>query len=490
MTGKLQGKLFLCELTMLLRSRLNWLLGALLFAALCWGAHNGARHADEQRATLARIAAHIEDKVRADLAAVERHARTQGPRLAYWQDPSDVAGYMRYGLHAYAVKQPWPLAGIATGQSRLQPFYLRAELDFVAPPSASFDYVNPRFLGLGEFDLAFVLVYVLPLVLIAVGAARLAGERDSGALTLMTAQATSLRRLVLFKAAAMAAVCVPYVLAAAGLAMLLAGLPLASVGEQLAPPGAALAGYTAVWVLMITAVGARTRVVASYLVLLSLWIASVFVLPASLGLLAGVATRTEPGVSALSYLDELRRVNTVTPQQRDAQFLAYLAEHPAYAAAAERIGQVPYATKMIALQLGAERRMAERFGAAQQRRAAAAARIQALHWLSPAMVLEASLQQAAGSGAARHQEFVRQAARYTDTLRGFFWPRALAEAARPADRCPGCAARLNFTEHARIPRFRPDQHSGAAPDWRAAAWLWLLAALLALGLWWRPGVDR
>lgn len=476
----MMASLFLFELKMLLRSRLNLALGLMLFAALCWGAYNGQQQVREQRAALERIGRHIDAKLKADQADVARHGRPAANRLPYWQDPSDVAGYMRYGLHAFAVKEPWPLAALAVGQARLLPYYLRVELDFVAPPGAAFDFVNPRLLSLGEFDMAFVLVYLLPLVLIAAGAARLASERDSGALALMAAQAPSLGRVALLKALSMAALWLPFTLIAAALAMLLAGLPFpgGEHGAALALAAACLAGYALSWVLLVTLVASCVGVVSSYLVLAAAWIVMAFALPA----LAALAVGQERGApSALVVLDELRRVNTLTPQQRDQVFLDFLARHPGYRDAAQRLDRVPYATKQIAVQLAAERDTSARSAALEERQATAAVRAELVQWLSPVMVFDGALQSVAGTDARRHAGFLRAAKDYTDQLRGFFWPRALREAARPNDACVGCAARLNFTEHALVPRFKGSPGLAGQGDVPLKClYMWTIALMLGL----------
>jgi ABC-2 type transport system permease protein len=442
------------EVRMFATARLTWCVLALLFGAMAWGALNGERHAREQRAAVERVRQHEAAALAESLAEVARYARPADALLPYWQDPSDVAGFMRYKLVAYAVKPPSPLAGIATGQSRLLPFYLRTELDYVAPPAASFDFVNPRALSLGEFDLAFVLVAVLPLALIALGAPRLAAERDSGALALMAVQLPSFRRLVMLKLGAMALVCVPFCVIAAALALLLAGAPSWSgaSGPVLLVLGAALAGYTLFWCCICALVSSRSGVIASYLRLAMLFTVFTFVLPAAGALAIELAY---PAPSSLDYLDHLRRAGDLTPAQRNALFLKHLAAFPQYAEAAQRVAQVPYATKMIFVQRDIEQQLRPRQAAALRQQGAARRAAAALRWLSPPMVLGALLQQAAGTDAERHQRFLSGADAYTETLRHFFWPRALEDAARPVIACHGCATRMNFVAHEHMPRFTP-----------------------------------
>ncbi len=472
------------EIGMLLRARFSWLLFAVLLAALTAGAVNGQRHVDQQRQVLDRLARHQADTIAADHAALARYRASAGPLLPYWQDPGDVAGYMRYGLNAYAAKPPLALGALAVGHSTLLPYYLRSELDFVAPPASDFDFVAPRTLALGAFDLAFVLAGVLPLVLIALGAARLSTERDSGVLALMAAQLTSYRGIVLVKAAALAAVSLPAIMGACALALLVAGVPCwdRATLPAIALAAAALAGFTLAWIGLIALVASRTGMLASCLRLVALWMGLTFIVPAAGALAIGLAW---PPPAALEQLDALRRASNVSGPERDALFRAYLEQHPKYAAAAKRLGQIPYATKIIAVQTNLERHARARAHAARRQLEAAEQWARLLRYLSPPMMFEDMLTRTAGTDGARHQRFLRDAQAYTDTLRRFFWERALEQAARPAAGCANCASRLNFTGHASIPRFAASPpHDGVArPVIEAVVYLWLAALLAAVLLW-------
>lgn len=487
MTGKRIScalAMFRFELKLFARARITWIVFALLFAAMTWGALNGQQHAEDQRATVERVRLREAAALAEHKAAVARYAQPAPIRLPYWQDPSDVAGYMRYGLVAFAVKPPSPLGALAIGQSKVLPFYLRAELDYIAPPDAAFDFVNPRILSLGDFDLAFVLVYLLPLALIALGASRLSAERDSGALRLLAAQTPSPRHLVMLKFGAMLVVSVPLVLLEAGLALVVVGTPLWSVpvAKLLLIIALAVAAYAVFWSGLTAVVASRMGAVASCMLLLSLWTAFTFFIPSANALILEMA---HPSPSRLQYLDDLRRESNLKPAQRDAIFNAYLAAQPSYAAAAGRIEKVPYATKQIAIQTELERRLSPRTSAMATARSDAGRSADILRWLSPALVLDAVLQAAAGTDAVRHEAFLRRTRAYTEDLRAFFWPRALKEAARPFTPREQCAGRLNFTDHDKIPRFIADSPLEGVPERIAngTLYLWLLAAAAVFLVW-------
>ncbi|HVK54694.1 MAG TPA: DUF3526 domain-containing protein [Burkholderiales bacterium] len=480
----ISSALFRYELKLFVRRRHTWIVFALLFAAMLWGAFNGQRHAEEQQVTVERIKLREANAIKEHKAAAARYAQPAAARLPYWQDPTDVSGYMRYGLVAFSVKPPSPLAAISVGQSKVLPFYLRAELDYLSPPEAAFDFVNPRILSLGDFDLAFVLVNLLPLALIVLGASRLSAERDSGALRLLASHAESPRRLIILKFATMALACVPVVLLMTGLSLAMAGAPVLDVQawRVLSVVALAVAGYAVFWIGLIALVASRTGVIASHTLLVSLWAALTFLAPAA-GAFA--LELLHPAPSPLRYLNELRRESNFTPAQRDAIVKGYLTSNPAYAAGADRLAQIPYATKQIAMQKELDRRLLSSVNAIANAQADAKGAAGVLRWLSPSLALDMVLQTAAGTDAMRQETFLRRARAYTNELRTFFWPRALKEAADPSFPCPGCAGRLNFTDHDSIPRFIVDSPLENVAE-RTIGWAvypWLLAAAMSCMLW-------
>jgi ABC-2 type transport system permease protein len=449
---------------------------------------NGQRHVRAQQAAVARIHARETGAIARQKADIQRYRQPSTIALPYWQDPTDVSGYMRYGLTAFAVKPPSALGALAIGQSNIVPFYLRARLDYISPPEAAYDFENPRALAVGSFDLAFVLVYVMPLALIVLTASRLSAERDSGALRLIAAQPASARVVVSATFAAATLVAVPIVLVTVWLALAVAGVHLLEA-RLLAPMMlvmSAVAAYALFWISVAALVAPRRGAVATTALLVTLWIASAFLVPA-LGALA--LNVLQPAPSRLLYLDALRWESDWTDKQRNSLVAAYLAARPAYASGVARLAEIPYATKQIAVQTELERRLHDRTVQFDQARSGAARSSRWLRLASPSLVLGAILEAAAGSDSWRQEAFLVRARQYTDQLRAFFWPRALKEAAQPTIRaCSGCPAKMAFLSHDDIPKFAEDDPVAGvarriAPQ---VGYLWLVAAIAAFAAW-RPG---
>lgn len=135
------------------------------------------------------------------------------------------------------------------------------------------------------------------------------------------------------------------------------------------------------------------------------------------------------------------------------------------------------------------RRFGDRDALAAQRQAAARTAA-AIRWLSPPLVLEELLQSVAGSDAAAQALFVQRAQDYTERLRAFFWPRAIAQAVRPSAPCPGCMGRQAFTEHQRIPAFATTAAAPTRQELTQAGYLLLLALAGAVGVIGRPGLKH
>ena len=118
----------------------------------------------------------------------EPASRFSDPRLP------NVLGGAR-GRHT-AVLTPGPLTALAVGQSDLLPYYYDVN---IYTNESSFqqngEVESPLNLMVGRFDLAFVVVYLLPLLVLALSFNVLSEEREQGTLALTLSQPVSARGL-------------------------------------------------------------------------------------------------------------------------------------------------------------------------------------------------------------------------------------------------------------------------------------------------------
>ena len=197
------------DLHQALRSRLLWFVVAIMAAAFIWGALNSARMHSAQTQALTNALSY-EQQWLTDLRSRAEQYRVQAPTpLPYWQDPTDVAGFSQYFLFKHSLKPHLPSSPLAIGVSDLLPPRLPVKLSTPFGVEASYDFQNPRSLALGQFDLAFAVVYLLPVALILLFGLMATYERDRGVLRLIAAQAVSPRLWLMARVAAITVVVLP-----------------------------------------------------------------------------------------------------------------------------------------------------------------------------------------------------------------------------------------------------------------------------------------
>ncbi len=159
------------ETRLLLRSGRNLFALLLLLALSAAAVGSGIARIASQRATIERVE---REQVR-DLAAVAQ---------AY-AGPEGDAGYNAYYAFMLTQDPPSPLAFAAIGQRDLQPYVLRVRALGLEAQLYDSETYNPELALPGVFDWSFVLIYLLPLIVIALGHDLVTGERESGRLRLL-----------------------------------------------------------------------------------------------------------------------------------------------------------------------------------------------------------------------------------------------------------------------------------------------------------------
>jgi ABC-2 type transport system permease protein len=469
-------RLFLLEIRALLGQPLVIAVYALLFAAMLAGAANGAARVARERAMLSNVMAEEARALSAAKAASARYAKPSPLAIEYHRDPTDVFGYMNYFLVTHAVKPPLPLAALAIGQGDLQPARIRIDFNTVFP-DAAYDRGNPRMLKLGEFDLLFVLLYLVPLGLIALGATRLTGEQDSGVLRMIAAQPVSLRTVAFAKAGAFAAISLLAIVGGMLLALLLAG----ALGNLLVLGVAMLvAMWVLFWVALSVLVASYWRgAVASVATLVLIWGALTVLVPTTVAL---AITTALPTPSRIAYIDASRKAMDGFYRDEATAYADWIARFPQYADRTPEMVKSPEVKRFARDAYYREALLPERDAfAAHSAAAGRAAELSRL--LSPAMMLDGAVQAAAGTDGERHIAFVAAADAYGERLRRWFEPLALANAAEPRRSCAACPGRLNFNRYDDVPRFVPVAETGRSEWWSGFGILYLAAATVLLAAW-------
>lgn len=188
------------ELTLLYRNRvlvtLFSLIGLVLLASLWIGSsmfHN-------QQKTVGRIESHRQ--AMAD-SLKNRIRRIEASQMQYrgfiWDDPTFAYNTARNEGPQYAVKEPFALQALSIGQSDIQPFYYKVYINKKQNLVHEGEIDNPFLQFVGNFDFAFVVIYLLPLLIIVFTYNVHSSEKEQGTWVLLKTSNQSIARLMLYR---------------------------------------------------------------------------------------------------------------------------------------------------------------------------------------------------------------------------------------------------------------------------------------------------
>jgi ABC-2 type transport system permease protein len=454
------------EWQLLASDRTPWLMVLLFGAMMLYGAWNGVAWTQFQTTTIADVSAEEATRLGKLQDVVQR--RAAGDTTA---SVAPIGALGAAGAVRYAILPPASLAPLAVGSSDLFPYYTKVSLRSKQSFIVNDEIENPHNLLAGRFDLAFAIVFVLPLLIMALTYNLVSSEREQGTMALILSQPVMARRVLLLKLA----VRVGFAL---GLTLLLTlGVVLAADVPFSAPDTlsklllwlAVVVVYSAFWIAAAIAVNALGRSSATNaLALLGAWLTVVVVVPS---LVAAFVTTFYPAPSRIALTTELRRVSDQAAAQGDTAVSQFLADHPEMAQLGALSSRNAWG-RTIALQERTEDAMRPTyaaFDAAQEAQRAAADR---LRILSPAILVQDALHDIAGRSATRYRHYAAQVDSFHQSWQQYFFRRVFAEATMtPAD-------------FEALPRFAYQEESVAAVTRRVvAAVLLVLLPTLLLALW-------
>ena len=440
------------ELRFLLRQASFWAAFGPLTLCLVVAAYLGAVRVEDEWGAIG--AAQAEEQRIEQLAedATERFSQPSPLKVDFYRDPTGAYSYMTMFLVRHTFKPPTPLSALAIGQSDVQPSPVRMTFGFSAILTDDYvDIASPRMLKLGGFDIAFVLIYLLPLALIAVSVTRMSAEQDSGILRMITAQPVPLRIVAGAKFGAVGLMFLAWLAVAGSFCLYIAGvLPVApGWGGALASVAASAALYGFFWIAICGVSvalwrGARSAISCA----ISIWLAATIIIPAAA---ASFVELTSAPSSRVQYIDASRKAVDHFYEDGPAVAAQWAAAHPqlwdrpdlASGTEVARLARDAYFRETL---LPFRTQFDQRQVAIDNMSSSLAA-------ASPALLLRQVLENAAGTDQQRQITFLRDTDNFGQSVRTFFAPRIIESIRNPPQKCAGCTAQLNFRAYRQVPRF-------------------------------------
>lgn len=302
----------------LLRSPLPWLLFAFLLVSVGFALFNGSRRLEFKNASILQV--QNEQKNNFELLKIQADSTLRGlkPGGSWRQDPTIPVAVVRTGW--IISLQTIPESIIATGISDLQPDAWRLSL-FQLQPRGDTELENPVNLLYGAFDLAFVIVYLLPLLVIALSFNLISSEREQGTLDLQRAQPIVFSELFFQKMLArfilLSGITILIILP-----LLVFHTGLSALGVVLATTGIALL-YVLFWFLVLLAInlwGGSSAQNALWSI--GAWLAFTLIIPSMVNLIAQQAYPIPSRASFQVAMRDLERQLEDSREQRIDDFYA------------------------------------------------------------------------------------------------------------------------------------------------------------------------
>ncbi len=387
------------EASFLLRSGTALAAFLLLAALASVSVAIGLRDVAVQEAAIERMIALQAD----DALAVKKHAGNDAGAAAY------------YRFHA-TWDAPAPLAFAALGQRDVSPTMLRVRALALEAQIYESEAGNPELALPGRFDFAFVLIYLAPLVLIALLHDLWSSEREAGRLASLQAMPFARWRVwsarALVRSALVAvALLIPFLVGAMSRS--------ASVTEIAQSVGLILA-LVAFWTAAALVVAARgARSAANAATLAALWFALTLIAPAAANLAINAATPIPQGAALVR--ENREAVHDAWDLDRNATLTRFYQTHPEWAGSAPVGIAFDWKWYYAFQQLGDERvatmSRAYRAGVALRERRAGL-----VSWALPPIAIQRGLHRLANTDVSAQQAYQDRVRAFHDRLRRFYYP--------------------------------------------------------------------
>ena len=389
-----------------------WVLSALAALLIAYGIWNGRSWVAFQKQTIAAAEAEQQARlqsVKERLIALESSDAAFDPN--YFRDPRNPRAVNSVYGYQWAVLPPAPLASLAIGQSDLLPYYTAVTASSRHTSVQLDELQNPVQLLAGRFDLAFVAVYLLPLLVFGLSYNMLSEERENGTLALVLAQPATVRSLLLAKSLLRTfhVALISITLSAAG--FLAAGVHLDAAGTM---PAAVVwtctvTAYGLFWLGMAAVVNSRGWNSSTNAIVLAVsWLLLVAIVPSVLNV---VISTLHPLPSRIALVEAAR--------EAQSRALTRIGQRPSVNGpidmderARSSLVQIMHAEAEV---LPVLRRFDEQLDKQQEQ-------VKRWRWVSPAILTQLALTDIAGTGGARYREFVNATEQFRARWREFLYP--------------------------------------------------------------------
>jgi ABC-2 type transport system permease protein len=326
-----------------------------------------------------------------------------------------------------------PLAIVSTGQSDLFSHYAKPKIYGEAYTLGFSELSNPVQLLFGSFDLAFVCIYLLPLLVLAFSYNILSSEKESGVLRLTIAQPISLYRWLFGKLLVRFFILSGIILISILLSLSLFGVSVIGNAAVTGKLMLIITAYTFFWFLiafLVNLLGSSSG--GNAVTLVAVWVVLVLLVPS---VISQTATSAYPIPSRTIMIHQYREAKALAEKKADEILKTYYRDHPELAPK-DTTNQSQYswwlgyfASSDLVNQ--SVKPVLDNYNKALSEQQSW---VNTLRFLSPAILLQDAMNDLAGTSSAHYADFRNQVIGFADTWRNYFMPRMFKnETMKPED---------------------------------------------------------
>lgn len=413
---------FKYEWKKLIRDRWVQSLSLLLLTLCLFASYNGKEKVEKRKQDIKEAMDQIKEGDEAMVLLIDSIQAGLAVDVPSWRQPVQPTAVGNYHPRVVAFPPP-PLALVATGQSDLFTHQVQPTLSGEAMLFNFTELSSPVQLLFGSFDLSFVLIYLVPLIVIAFTYNILSVERERGSLRLLATQPMKLVHWVLQKSILRFALLSLILAGSIGLSLMANGVSLTQQWNQ---GFAQLLGLSFAYLLfwfalafLINLLGRSSAVNA--ISLLGIWIGLVLLVPAILNQLANTIY---PVPSRAQMINDVRVLKSEADKQQDQILEEYLRSHPELVSV--EAGNDPtaygYWQRYFASQDVVKEKMQPLLEKYDGQLKKQQKWVYQLRVLSPAILMQNGLHNISGTASSYYQDYRVQVIAFAERWREFFLP--------------------------------------------------------------------
>ncbi|RQO78037.1 hypothetical protein DBR40_08775 [Pedobacter sp. KBW01] len=191
--------ILLFEIKLLLRQRFMLLLFGFFFLTGLYSIYYGHQFIQKQLVAIDSLESGYQKKHKEAVTSFLADTTTAAGKTLYNQ--AGIPAVIEYKNPLHAIYYPHPISVLSIGQRDLQPYYdvITRRRNFMQAPNA--EIANPEMLASDNFDLAYVIIYLLPILAIALTYNTLSKEKEQQTDKLLALQGFYFGQIISYKLA-------------------------------------------------------------------------------------------------------------------------------------------------------------------------------------------------------------------------------------------------------------------------------------------------